>query len=357
MTLLTTAFSQGLHSARPAASASNKGYYYFETDTGNLFQNFSGSLWVQVATTSAGGTVTSVSSGDSSIAVTNPTTTPSLQMATMDVQFTNNAPAGSLAMNSHKLTGLAAGSANGDSLRFEQLGLPVGLTGATAATRYAGATASGAPASGTFAVGDFVIDQTGKLYICTVAGTPGTWTQTGGSSPLTTKGDIFGHSTVDARIPVGSDGQVVTAASAQSLGVAYQYPPGYEIGYDQVTAGGTISSTTEASPTTIIACSAHTFDGGPVLLNVFIPQIATASANFTIVTLFEASTELGRLALISPPSGVVQTPVTLQYRFTPSAASHTYTVGAICGSGTAGWTAGAGGTATNLPAFARFTKV
>jgi hypothetical protein len=61
-------------------------------------------------------------------------------------------------------------------------GLPLGLTGATAATRYVGATASGAPASGTFAVGDYIIDQTGTIYICTTAGTPGTWTQVGGSS-------------------------------------------------------------------------------------------------------------------------------------------------------------------------------
>lgn len=58
---------------------------------------------------------------------------------------------------------------------------PSGLTGATQASRYVGATASGAPASGTFAVGDFVIDRTGKVWICTTAGTPGTWTQVGGS--------------------------------------------------------------------------------------------------------------------------------------------------------------------------------
>lgn len=38
-----------------------------------------------------------------------------------------------------------------------------------------GATASGAPASGTFEVGDYVIDQTGIVWICTAAGTPGTW--------------------------------------------------------------------------------------------------------------------------------------------------------------------------------------
>jgi hypothetical protein len=56
---------------------------------------------------------------------------------------------------------------------------PSGLTGATAASRYVGATTGGAPASGTFAVGDVVIDQTGKVWVCTTAGTPGTWTQVG----------------------------------------------------------------------------------------------------------------------------------------------------------------------------------
>lgn len=50
-----------------------------------------------------------------------------------------------------------------------------GLTGATAASRYVGATTSGAPVSGTFAVGDYVIDQTAKIWICTVAGSSGTW--------------------------------------------------------------------------------------------------------------------------------------------------------------------------------------
>jgi len=50
-----------------------------------------------------------------------------------------------------------------------------GLTGATAASRYVGATTNGAPVSGTFAVGDFIIDQTATIWVCTTAGTPGTW--------------------------------------------------------------------------------------------------------------------------------------------------------------------------------------
>ena len=52
-----------------------------------------------------------------------------------------------------------------------------GLTGAVAATRYVGGTASGAPTTGTFQVGNFVITQAGNVFICTVAGTPGTWVE------------------------------------------------------------------------------------------------------------------------------------------------------------------------------------
>jgi hypothetical protein len=43
--------------------------------------------------------------------------------------------------------------------------IAAGLTGATAASRYVGATVSGAPVSGSFDAGDFVIDQTGVLWI------------------------------------------------------------------------------------------------------------------------------------------------------------------------------------------------
>lgn len=55
------------------------------------------------------------------------------------------------------------------------IGQALGLNGATAATRYAGATTSGAPSIGTFLTGDFVIDQSGGVWICTAGGTPGTW--------------------------------------------------------------------------------------------------------------------------------------------------------------------------------------
>jgi hypothetical protein len=43
----------------------------------------------------------------------------------------------------------------------------------------------------------------------------------GGSSPLTTKGDVYGYDTAPNRIPVGSNGQVLTADSTQTLGVKW----------------------------------------------------------------------------------------------------------------------------------------
>ncbi len=65
-------------------------------------------------------------------------------------------------------------------------GYPLGLTGAVSPTRYVGGTALVAPTTGTFAVGDFVVTQDGKVFACTVAGSPGTWVQVGGSTVFNT---------------------------------------------------------------------------------------------------------------------------------------------------------------------------
>lgn len=61
-----------------------------------------------------------------------------------------------------------------------------GIAGSTTGSRYVGATSAGAPTSGTFIVGDFVIDQTGKVWVCTTAGSPGVWTDAAnGGTPAT----------------------------------------------------------------------------------------------------------------------------------------------------------------------------
>lgn len=52
-----------------------------------------------------------------------------------------------------------------------------GYTGPLAAlpARFAATTSSGAPVSGRYEVGDYAIDATGAVFVCIVAGAPGTW--------------------------------------------------------------------------------------------------------------------------------------------------------------------------------------
>lgn len=63
----------------------------------------------------------------------------------------------------------------------------------------------------------------------------------GTTSPLTTKGDVWGYSTADARIPVGANGTVLTADSAEALGVKWATP---SAGGMTLLASGTITGTT-----------------------------------------------------------------------------------------------------------------
>jgi hypothetical protein len=104
------------------------------------------------------------------------------------------------------------------SISQEAIGA-TGLPGATAASRHAGATVSGAPTTGTFAVGDYIIDQTGKIYVCSVAGTPGTWVQTGGATTLTYLSSAYGNGTLTNNSFPGPSGTVTNAFSTASLGV------------------------------------------------------------------------------------------------------------------------------------------
>jgi hypothetical protein len=89
------------------------------------------------------------------------------------------APAGAEITNNESALMLWSIAALGGAGGASGQGLPLGLTGATSPTRYAGGTASVAPVTGTFGVGDFIPTLTGKMFVCTVAGTPGTWVQVG----------------------------------------------------------------------------------------------------------------------------------------------------------------------------------
>jgi hypothetical protein len=64
------------------------------------------------------------------------------------------------------------------------------------------------------------------------------WTAIGGgSSPLTTKGDLYTFSTVDARLGVGANGTVLTADSAETTGLKWAAPAGASLTLSQIATG------------------------------------------------------------------------------------------------------------------------
>ena len=71
---------------------------------------------------------------------------------------------------------------------------------------------------------DVTLDEPANNEVLKYNSTSKQWengTGGGGSSPLTTKGDVYGYSTADARIPVGANGEVLTADSTVALGLKW----------------------------------------------------------------------------------------------------------------------------------------
>lgn len=90
-----------------------------------------------------------------------------------------------------------------------------------------------------FAAGDTnYISKLNLLIDCVVAG---------GGAPVTTKGDLYGYSSVGARVPVGSNNQILVPDSAQTLGLkwtttlpAAAFPA---LTGDVTTSGGAVATT------------------------------------------------------------------------------------------------------------------
>lgn len=123
------------------------------------------------------------------------------------------------------------------------------LGGLTAGTLYYLQDAGGLGTTpGTVTVGVLLADSATSGILVAIGGGGG-----GGSatSPLTTKGDVWGFDTADARIPVGTDGQVLTADSVAGVGVSWQTP---------AAGGGSGTARVVSEQTLAVAAASITID-------------------------------------------------------------------------------------------------
>jgi hypothetical protein len=251
-----------------------------------------------------------------------------------------------------------------------------GLTGAVSASRYVGATASIAPTTGTFALGDFVITQTGKIYVCTVAGSPGTWVQVGaGGAASMTIQEVDTSPSVSATTLIFPNGTLtdngggsVTYTPAGGGGGLYTAYLRYTEEQTSGTNAGTFTSgawrtrtiTNERDDTAnhgSLASNQITLDAGTYHCKISCPAHAVNSHQARLQNITDTTTTLTGTSEYAHTLGYAQTRSIISGRFT-LASSKALEIQHQCGT-TSGGTYGMGqsaGFGTEVYTIAEFWK-
>ena len=126
------------------------------------------------------------------------------------------------------------------------------------------------------------LGSAGQVLRVNSGGTAPEWATTADQTPLTTKGDLFGFDTADARIPIGTNGHILTADSTQSLGLKWAAPAAAGASWSILNSGGT--ALTGAATVTVSGIS------GKDKILVLFDQASSASGASTIAVRFNTDT-------------------------------------------------------------------
>lgn len=172
---------------------------------------------------------------------------------------------------------------------------------------------AGAPTAGTYVRGDLWLDSNNIRWMCTTAGTPGTW------------------------------------ANMNS---------GEELAYNQVTSVINVTATAQSAPNLLIDGTTRNYDGTPVIVEVNIGNVSAMSAGAQVyLSIWDGATDLGYVSGHYCSAGAQLTePCHIKRRLTPTPGSHNFKLCGVATAGSGQIYAGAGGVATWTPMFVRVTR-
>lgn len=176
----------------------------------------------------------------------------------------------------------------------------------------------------------------------------------------TTRGDLIVRgASVNGRLAIGAAGKFLRSDATDP---SWQFPPGNEFDYAQITSSASITATSEATANTVITGAGVSYDGSTiVMLEFFTPYLNITAQSLAIVLYDDTGGGAASIGLMGQyydaNAGQTVVPVHLMKRFTPSAATHTFSIRAYVNSGTGEVKADTGVNGHWLPAFMRIYKV
>ncbi len=133
--------------------------------------------------------------------------------------------------------------------------------------------------------------------VLAVSGGVPAWTTTADVTPLTTKGDLFTFDTADARLGVGTNGQILVADSAEATGLKWATPSGGGKLLQVVSATTTTSTaitSTSYTDTTITATITPTLASSKifVMVSASVRSFRQGDGTYTDAKLLRGATSL-----------------------------------------------------------------
>jgi hypothetical protein len=129
-----------------------------------------------------------------------------------------------------------------------------------------------------------------------------------------------------------------------------------ELFYGQTTAPVSVVNTSSATSHLVVEGAARSYDGSPIIVEFFAPNVVSPSAANIYFGLLDGVVAQQVLGYASASSGAIGIPVCARYRFAPSIGTHTYRIGSWVSSGTGTVNAGNGAVNQVVPASLRIIR-